>query len=121
MTQARRGAGGVAAGLIGGALAAVAASVCWIVPLVLVSVGVTGAWMSALTVLAPYKWLLILAALACTGYAWHAIYRVRPANGCGPGAAPQPGARYRVLVWVVSTLVLAAVVSPHLVPLLFEE
>ena len=115
--------GGGKAGLIGAALAAIVASVCWVVPLVLVSVGVTGAWMSNLTVLAPYKWVLILAALSCMGYAWYKIYRAQPADGCEPDTAcaePRTN-RLRVMFWVVSALVLAAVVSPYLVPLFFEE
>jgi len=106
--------GGGKAGLIGGALAAIAASVCWVVPLVLVSVGVTGAWMSTFTVLA----------LGCMGYAWHRIYRAQPVDGCEPDpgcAAPRANRVYRVMFWVVSALVLAAVVSPYLVPLFFEE
>ena len=116
--------GGGKAGLIGGALAAIVASVCWVAPLVLVSIGVTGAWMSNLTVLAPYKWVLILVALGCMGYAWHKIYRVQPADGCEPDPAcaePRTNRLYRVMFWVVSALVLAAVVSPYLVPLFFEE
>ena len=118
--------GGGKAGLIGGALAALATVVCWAAPLLLVSIGVTGAWMSTFTVLAPYKWVLVLVALGCMGYAWHKIYRVQPAaeSGCEADtqcAEPQTNRLYRVMFWVVSMLVLAALVSPYLVPLFFEE
>lgn len=121
---AQSATGGGKAGLIGGALAAFATVVCWVVPLVLVSIGVTGAWMSTFTVLAPYKWVLILLALGCMGYAWHKIYRVQPADGCGPDpecAAPQTSRWYRVMFWVVSAFILAALISPYLAPLFFPE
>lgn len=120
---AQPASGGGKAGLIGGVLAAIAVSFCWVVPLVLVSIGVSGAWMSNLTVLAPYKWVLILVALGCMGYAWHKIYRVQPAaeSGCASDcAAPQTNRLYRVMFWVVSALVLAAVVSPYLLPLFYD-
>lgn len=116
--------GRVKAGLIGGALAAFATVMCWVVPLVLVSIGVTGAWMSTFTALAPYKWVLILLALGCMGYAGYKVYRVKPAEGCEPDpgcAAPQDNRLYRVMFWVVSAFVLAALVSPYLLPLFFPE
>ena len=115
--------GGGKAGLIGGALAALATVVCWAGPLVLVSIGVSGAWVANLTVLAPYKWALILVALGCMGYAWHKIYRVQPADGCEPDPCvePQTNRLYRVMFWIVSALVLAALVSPYLLPLFYEE
>ena len=119
--------GGGKAGLIGGALAALATVVCWAGPLLLVSIGVTGAWMSTLTLLAPYKWVLVLVALGCMGYAWHKIYRVQPVQsdaGCEPDpgcAPPQTNRLHRVMFWVVSALVLAALVSPYLLPLFYEE
>ena len=117
--------GGGKAGLIGGALAALATVVCWVVPLVLVSIGVTGAWMSTFTVLAPYKWVLILLALGCMGYAWHKIYRVQPADGCEADTAcaepPQTNRWYRMMFWVVSAFILAALISPYVAPLFFPE
>lgn len=98
------------AGLAAAALSAAASVACWALPLALVSAGVTGAWMSNFTVLAPYKAWLIAAALACLGFAGVRIYRASPAGGRLP----------RALFWVVSALVLAAIASPYLVPLLIE-
>jgi mercuric ion transport protein len=115
---------GVKAGLVGGVLAALASVVCWVVPLVLVSIGLTGAWMSTFTVLAPYKWVVIGIALASLGYAGYKIFRVQPAEGCEPDpacAAPRSNLLPRVMFWIVSALVLVAIVSPYLVPLFFEE
>lgn len=109
------------AGLAGAALVALASMVCWAVPLALVSLGITGAWMSTFTALAPYKWWLIGASLACLGYAWYRIYRVPSPEAAGAcAAAPEGLAVSRALFWAVCALVLAAIVSPYLVPFFFE-
>ncbi len=108
-------------GLVGGALAAIGASVCCLGPLVLVSVGLGGAWVSNVAALAPYRWVFILAALGFMGFAWHRIYRAPAAAQCEPGtlcAVPQTNRAYRVIFWVVAGLVLAAFASPYLVTLL---
>jgi SAM-dependent methyltransferase len=109
-----------ATGLAAAALAAFASVVCWAVPLALVSLGITGAWMSTLTALAPYKGWLIAAALACLGFAWYRIYLAPPAGNDAICAAPPDSRLPRTLFWVVSALVLAAIGSPYLVPLLSE-
>ena len=108
------------AGLAAAALAALASVVCWTVPIALVSLGITGAWMSTLTALAPYKAWLIAAALACLGFAWYRIYRAPPAGEGAVCGAPPDSRLPRALFWVVSALVLVAIVSPYLVPLLLE-
>lgn len=41
--------------LVGGVLAAIAASVCCVGPLVLLSLGVGGAWVSNLTAMTPFR------------------------------------------------------------------
>ncbi|MGH8614610.1 MAG: mercuric transporter MerT family protein, partial [Gammaproteobacteria bacterium] len=40
---------------LGGILAAIAASSCCVLPLVLFTLGISGAWISNLTALAPYQ------------------------------------------------------------------
>ena len=107
--------------LIGGALAAIAASACCLGPLILVSVGISGAWISNLTVLEPLRHVFILLALACMTLAYRKIYRDPSAADCVPGslcAVPQTNARYRAMFWVVSILVLIALAYPYLVSLL---
>lgn len=107
--------------LIGGALAAIAASACCLGPLVLVSLGIGGAWISNLTLLDPFRPVFIALALACMALAYRKIYRGPAAEDCQPGslcAMPQSNPRYRALFWMVSSLVLVALVYPYLLPLL---
>ena len=109
------------ASLFAAALAALASVACWALPLALVSAGVTGAWMSNFTLLAPYKSLLIGASLACLAYAGYRIHRTRAAGVDEPECnAPPSRSGPRALFWVVCALVLGAIVSPYLLALLYE-
>src|ERR1700730_5336125 len=51
----------------GGILGAIAASSCCVAPLVLFSLGTSGAWVGNLTALAPYQPYFIAATLVCLG------------------------------------------------------
>ena len=103
--------------LIGGGLAALAASACCLGPLVLVSVGVGGAWISTLTKLEPFRPLFIGVALLCMALAYRKIYWV-PAADCAPGSAcalAQTNSRNRILFWGVLLLVGIALAYPYFV------
>lgn len=104
------------------ALAGIGASLCCAGPLALVTLGVSGAWISNLTLLEPYRWIFAALALGSMGYAWRQIYRAPAAVQCEPGAVcGSPGANraYRALFWSVAALVLAALAFPYLAPLLY--
>src|SRR6266404_1090289 len=60
---------------VGGLLGALAASSCCILPLVLFSLGVSGAWIGNFTRLAPYQPYFIAATLAFLGYGYWLVYR----------------------------------------------
>lgn len=108
-------------GLAAAALAALASVACWALPLALVSAGVTGAWMSTFTLLAPYKTLLIGASLACLAYAGYRMHRTQAAGaGEADGAARPSRTLPRALFWLVCALVLGALVSPYLLAFLYE-
>ena len=62
---------------IGGLLGALAASSCCIVPLALFGLGVSGAWISNLTQLAPYQPYFIAGTAACIGGGYWLRYRSR--------------------------------------------
>lgn len=106
--------------LIGGAIAAFAASACCLGPLVLVSLGVGGAWISNLTILEPYRPIFIGIALICMAIAYRKIYSAKPAHACLPDtlcAKPKTNRNYRAMFWIVSILVLIAILYPYLVTL----
>lgn len=94
-------------------LAAVGASLCCVAPLVLVSLGLGGAWMSTLTGMEPYRPIFIVLTLGLLALAGTKMYR-QPAV-CEPGRACADGAvqrRQRLIFWVVAALLLLLLTFP---------
>ena len=84
----------------GGILGALAASTCCIVPLVLFSLGVSGAWIGNLTALEPYKPIFIVVTLGFLGYGYWMVYR-KP-KACAEGevcAQPLPNRLVKSALW----------------------
>lgn len=107
--------------LIGGVIAAIAASLCCIGPLVLVMLGIGGAWVANLAVLEPFRPYFLGVAVIFLFFAWRKIYRT-PAAACTPGslcALPQTNRVYKVLFWIVTALVGLAMVFPYIAPLFY--
>ncbi len=97
-----------------GGLAAILASTCCLGPLVLVALGLSGAWIGNLTRLEPYRPFFIAGALAALFFAGRRIFR--PAQACLPGevcAVPRNRLVYKIVFWMVSALVLVALVYPY--------
>lgn len=106
--------------LFAGGLAAILASTCCLGPLLLVSLGFSGAWIGNLTVLEPYRPIFLGAAMVSMFFAWRRIYR--PAQACKPGevcATPQARVTYRLVFWIVAALVLVALGFPYVLPLFY--
>lgn len=106
--------------LFGGGLAAILASACCLGPLVLVTLGFSGAWIGNLTVLEPYRPLFIGAALVAMLFAYRRIFRPIPV--CAPGAVcavPQVNRSYRIIFWMVAVLVAMAIAFPYALPLFY--
>ena len=103
--------------LVTGGLAAILASTCCLGPLVLITLGVSGAWISNLTLLEPYQPLFIGAAVVALFFAYRRIWR--PATDCVPGqvcARPSVKRSYKLLYWIVVALVVLALGFPLIAP-----
>ncbi|MBB3232346.1 mercuric ion transporter MerT [Halomonas stenophila] len=106
--------------LAAGGFAALLASACCLGPLVLLTLGVSGAWIGNLTALEPYRPLFIGVALVALFFAWRRIFR--PVEQCRPGelcAMPQVRTGYKAIFWMVSVLVLIALAFPYVLPLFY--
>jgi mercuric ion transport protein len=96
--------------VVGGLAGALLASSCCVLPLVLVTLGVTGTWMSDLTALAPFKPYFLTATAALLGLGFWQVYRRKPAN-CLPGtlcAVPAARRVTKTLLWFGAGLALIA-------------
>jgi mercuric ion transport protein len=108
------------AALTAGGIAALLAGACCVIPFVLVSIGIGGAWLAGLQVLEPYRPMFIAIALVALGFAWKRIYR--PTQTCEPGAAcavPRVKRGYKIGFWLVSALFLVMLTYPYYAPLLY--
>lgn len=109
-----------AAVLAAGGFAAVLASACCLGPLLLVSLGLSGAWMGQLQVLEPFRPYTIGIALVALFFAYRRIFQ--PQAACAPGdicSVPKNRKAYKTVFWCVAVLVLVAIAYPYVVPYLF--
>lgn len=99
--------------LLTGGLAALFASACCLGPLVLIMVGISGAWISHLAALEPYQPLFMGASLVALLFAARRIWR--PVAACEQGQAcaiPRVNRTYKLLFGVVVLLLVAALGFP---------
>lgn len=99
--------------LIAGGLSALFASACCLGPLALLMLGVSGAWISSLTLLEPFQPLFIGAAIVALFFAARRIWR--PVAACESGQVcqrPVVNRAYKVLFALVVLLLVTAVMFP---------
>ena len=107
---------------VGGILGALAASSCCIVPLILFSLGIGGAWIGNLTALAPYKPLFVAGTTGVLGYGFYLVYW-KPRRACAEDAAcarPIPSRIVQIALWFATVLVAAAFAFDYVAPLLLS-
>jgi mercuric ion transport protein len=105
----------------GGVLGAVLASTCCIVPLLLVTIGISGAWIGNLTALEPYSIYFTIAALAFVGLGfWHVYFR--KGAECVDGyycARPQSRRITKIALWAAALLLLVNMTMGWWAPLFY--
>ncbi len=109
----------VSGSLVAGVLAAIGASICCVGPLLLLTLGIGGAWISNLTALEPIRPVLIGVTLLFLGLAFRRLYS--PPQACEPGALcaqPRVLRRQRSIFWVVTLTLFALLSVPWLAPVL---
>ena len=106
--------------LFAGILSAIGASICCVGPLMLLALGVSGAWIGSLTALEPYRPILIGLTLLFLGFAFHRLYLARPACSPESGCAnPRTLKRQRLAFWIVTVLVLGLIAVPWVAALFY--
>lgn len=107
----------------GGILGAIAASTCCIVPLILFSLGISGAWIGNLTALEPYKPIFIIMTLGFLGYGYWMVYRKPKACAEGEACArPLPNKLVKTALWGATFLIIVAIfwnwIAPVVAPII---
>ena len=106
--------------LVAGIQAALGATACCFGPLLLVSIGMGGAWVGSLRALEAYQPVFALLAVGCIAFAFHRLY-IKPRQ-CEPGdlcATPAGLRRQRIVFWVIVAIVAAMFSFPFYAPLLY--
>ena len=105
----------------GSVIGAILASSCCIVPLVLVTLGASGAWIGNLTVLEPYKPIFAAVTFVFLGIGYWQVYH-KPEIACEEGsycATPASNRIAKGALWSATILVLLALTINFWAPLFY--
>lgn len=108
--------------LVSSLLAGIAASLCCAGPLVLLLLGIGGAWVSNLTAVEPYRPIFIAIALVGLAFAYVQLYKSPDNQQCeeDKACAKTPVQKfYKNLFWGVAVIVGMSVLSPYLLLLIY--
>lgn len=100
-------------GLVAAAIGGIAASVCCVGPLLLLSLGISGAWITQLTAFEPFRPYLIAVTLALLAYAGYLTYRRAPRCAAGASCDVAGGRRQRLMFWIVGIVIVALLAFPY--------
>lgn len=125
-TPSRSGRKGLLAS--GSVIGAILASSCCILPLVLLSLGIGGAWMSNLTALEPYQPVFLLFTLGMLGVGFYNVYR-KPKDTCRADACDMDGycgtplaeRVIKIALWSATLLVVLVLAWPYIAPLFLGQ
>lgn len=105
----------------GGLLSALGiCAACCLLPFLLLSLGIAGAWVVALDALAPYKWIFIASTAVLLGYGFYAMYR-RTNHSCAAASACktcQSNRHIRIALWVATVLAVGGIAFEQVEPYL---
>ncbi len=101
---------------LGGMLGALGAASCCIAPLVLFSLGITGAWIGNLASLAPYQPYFIVPTLALLTLGFVIVYARPKAVDGAVCAHPALGRVTKPALWAATALISAALAFPYVAP-----
>lgn len=105
----------------GGVIGAIVASSCCIAPLVLVTLGVSGAWIGSLTALEPYKPIFIAVTVVFLGLGFWRVYFARKPE-CAEGsycARPESGVVVQIALWTATVIVALAATIDFWAPMFY--
>lgn len=106
--------------LVAGTLAAIGASICCVGPLVLLMMGIGGAWVANLAVMEPLRPLFIGATLLFVALAFRRLYLVPQVCEAGtPCAEPRTVSRQRLMFWIVVVVLACLLAVPWMAPLFY--
>ncbi|WP_296763626.1 mercuric transporter MerT family protein [Sediminimonas sp.] len=106
---------------VGGVMGAFLASACCVGPLVLLMLGISGAWISTLTALEPYKPVFAVIALGFIVAGFWQVHFRRPAICAADSYCARPSSARitKAALWAALMLVLSAITIDWWAPFLY--
>lgn len=106
--------------MIASVLAGIGASLCCVAPLVLLSLGIGGAWVATLTAFEPLRPIFIGFAALFIGLSFHKLYLTAPSCEDGKPCADEEVIRkQRLIFWGVTIPLLGLLAFPWFAPLFY--
>ena len=105
----------------GSVIGAVLASSCCIVPLLLVTLGVSGAWIGSLSALEPYKPWFAAVTMLFLGIGFWQVYW-KPKQDCEEGsycASPKSDRVVKIALWSATALVILTLTIDYWAPIFY--
>ena len=105
----------------GSVIGAVLASTCCILPLLLVTLGVSGAWIGNLSALGPYKPWFAAVTILFLGFGFWQVYW-KPKQECEDGsycASPTSDRVVKIALWFATILVALALTIDYWAPIFY--
>ncbi len=105
---------------VGGVFGALAMTSCCILPLVLFSLGASGAWIGRMGAMYQYKWFFFAFAGASLAYGFWKLYQParKPCDAGAVCARPVNQTLMKGALWTSTMVVLAALLFPYFSPYL---
>jgi len=100
------------------AIGALVMTSCCILPLVLVSLGVTGVFIGQMASLYQYKWITFSISAVFLAYGFYKAYRPVAAENCADGSCARPINRtlMRSILWGATAVIAVAIIFPYITP-----
>jgi mercuric ion transport protein len=106
--------------LIASVLAGIGASLCCVAPLVLLSLGIGGAWVATLTAFEPWRPIFLGLAVLFIGLSFYKLYLIKPSCEAGkPCAEEEVIRKQRFIFWSVTIPLLGLLAFPWFAPLFY--
>ncbi len=108
--------------LIAGILAGITASACCIGPLVLLTLGISGSWISNFSALEPLRPIFIGVTAIFLGLTFRTLYLAPQRCDINtPCANPNYLRKQRIIFWIVTFAVIAIITFPWYGPILLDD
>lgn len=110
--------------IFGSVGAALAAAVCCLGPVILVSLGIGGAWIGSLSALEAYRPIFMAVAAGLLGFGFYRVYGRSNQKECAEGdECETPGANVanQVSLWIATVAVVGLFASPYLLSLGLDD